>query len=97
MTSLVVSTEETRGLADRLTAVRSRLEAASASSQGLQEAVGGGVLADALDSFSGKWDDRRRELVDQISQLGDAADYVAQAFEDADSGLAGALADGSAS
>lgn len=93
MTTLRVDTGTVRSLADNITLVHSHLTDADATSRVVAEAVGHAGLSDTLGSFSGKWDDRRRELCDQITGLRDAATGIADAFEHADSELANALAD----
>ena len=68
-----------------------RLESARADADDLRAAIPVEELADAADDFAGKWDDRRAELIEQVSSLQQQAHAFVQAFTDVDAQLADAL------
>jgi hypothetical protein len=88
---LSVDTSAVRSLSQNLATVRGSLEGASASSDALAAMVGQEHLAGVVTDFSGRWDDRRTELMAQMDSLKEKATAVAQGFEDADNELAKAI------
>lgn len=74
-----------------LQTIVTRLEAAGADASSLAGAIPVHELADRVDDFAGSWDDRRKELIGQVTDLQGQADAVVNAFTDVDSQLADAL------
>lgn len=92
MTGLLkVDTEAVRSVSQDLTRITTELTDAQANSDDVADAVGHSGLAGALRNFAGSWDDRRRELIDQIGQMRDAATSIADTFDETDAALAHAL------
>ena len=88
---LEVDTGAVRSLAENFDAVRRGLSDASAVSAELGAMVGHAHLASVIDDFSSKWDDRRNELTEQLTQMHTMGQSVADGFESVDSELARAL------
>lgn len=88
---LKVDTDSVRSVSNDLIRITSELTDAQAHSDDVADAVGHNGLAGALRNFAGSWDDRRRKLVEQISQLQASATAIADAFDDTDTELARAL------
>lgn len=91
---LTVDTTAVRGLADNLATVRQSLQDAQATTASLATMVGHAHLGSVVDDFSGKWDDRRRELSEQLDSLRSMSTAVADGFDSLDSELATALTTG---
>ncbi|WP_104134837.1 MULTISPECIES: hypothetical protein [unclassified Cryobacterium] len=88
---LEVDTGAVRSLAENFDVVRRGLSDASAVGVELGTMVGHAHLASVIDDFSSKWDDRRTELTEQLTQMHTMGQAVADGFESVDSGLARAL------
>ncbi|MGV8967029.1 MAG: hypothetical protein ACOH2F_12200 [Cellulomonas sp.] len=91
---LTVDTGAVRGLADNLATVHQSLEDAQTTTTSLSTMVGHAHLGSVVDDFSSKWDDRRRELSEQLDKLRSMSTGVADGFDAVDSELAAALTKG---
>ncbi|WP_213815546.1 hypothetical protein [Glaciihabitans sp. dw_435] len=90
---LEIDTTAVQSLAQNLATVKSALDGAADSTDSLSGMVGHDHLASVVGDFSGQWDDRRKELIDQIDHLKQQASSIAEAFESLDNELAKALTD----
>ena len=88
---LTVDTVAVRSLADNLATVHQSLADAQTTTASLSTMVGHAHLGSVIDDFSGKWDDRRRELSEQLDTLRSMSTGVADGFDSLDSELATAL------
>ncbi|MCR2785095.1 MULTISPECIES: hypothetical protein [unclassified Microbacterium] len=88
---LQIDVDEVGRVSTNLATIVRRLESAQADSESLAAAIPVRELADATDDFAGKWDDRRRELIEEVTALKDQARAVADAFTEIDSQLVAAL------
>ncbi len=82
-----------RDLGTDMALIASEFEHANTRSDTIAEAVGHEGLASAITDFAHGWDDRRKEMVDSISFVADAAKGIAGGFDDTDTQLAQALTD----
>lgn len=89
--TLRVDTAQVRDLATDLGTVHRELTGADDNSRTVADAVGHDGLADSLRRFATAWDDRRREIADQLTDLREAAGAIADSFDETDSELARAL------
>ncbi|MBD7957352.1 hypothetical protein H9651_06850 [Microbacterium sp. Sa4CUA7] len=88
---LKIDLDEVGQVSTNLATIVRRLESAQADAERLAAAIPVRELADAADDFAGKWDDTRRELIEEVSALKEQARAVADAFTDIDSQLVDAL------
>jgi len=88
---LKVDLDEVDLVTTNLASIVRRLESAQADSHALADAIPVTELANASTDFAGKWDDRRKELIEQVTQLQQEAKAFVDAFTDVDSQLADAL------
>lgn len=83
--------DEVAMVSTNLQSIVQRLESAASDSSALAGAIPVEALASASTDFANKWDDRRKELIEQVSSLQKEAAAFVQAFTDVDSQLADAL------
>lgn len=88
---LKVDLDQVEMVSTNLQSIVQRLESAQADADSLADAIPVESLASASTDFATKWDDRRRELVEQVGSLQKEAQAFVQAFTDVDSQLADAL------
>jgi uncharacterized protein YukE len=81
-------TDDVGNLAQNLRSIRAAFEGADRTADTLADAVGHPRLAGVLRDFAGQWDDRRRELAQQVDRVAELAAAVDQGFADADRELA---------
>ncbi len=88
---LRVDIDEVGRVSTNLATIVRRLESAQADADSLAGAIPVPELANAADDFAGKWDDKRRALIEDVTALKDQAHAVAEAFTEVDSQLVDAL------
>lgn len=88
---LQIDTDEVSRVSTNLATIVRNLESAEADSHTLGNLIPVPELARAAEDFAHKWDDRRRELVEQVTALKEQAQAVADAFNEVDSQLVDAL------
>lgn len=88
---LKVDLDEVDLVSTNLQSIVRKLESAQSDADALAGAIPVSELAKASTDFAGKWDDRRKELVEQVTSLQKEAEAFVQAFTDVDSQLADAL------
>lgn len=88
---LKVDLDQVEMVSTNLQSIVQRLGSAQADADSLADAIPVESLASASTDFAAKWDDRRRELVEQVGSLQKEAQAFVQAFTDVDSQLADAL------
>ena len=74
--------------------VRTDFETADSSAQLTAEACGHARLAAKVTSFATNWNDRRAQLAQQITELGEALSTIDQTFAEVDGELEGTLMGG---
>jgi hypothetical protein len=89
--SLRIDTERVQQVANDMQRITTTLENAASDSSSLAAVIPVHELARAVEDFAGKWDDNRRNLLEEVSALREQAAAVAQAFDDVDSQLVDAL------
>jgi hypothetical protein len=89
--NLRIDTVEVQQVSTNLQRIVSALEDAADDSNRLADVIPVRELSSAVDDFAGKWDDRRRSLIEQVTALKEQAQAVASAFDDVDSQLVDAL------
>lgn len=90
---LRMNTDTMRDLGTDMAFTASEFEHANTRSDTIAAAVGHEGLANAITEFAHGWDDRRKEMIDSISFVADAARGIADGFDDTDIQLAQALTD----
>ena len=88
---LRVDLDQVDMVSTNLHSIVQRLESAQADADQLASAIPVEELADASTDFAGKWDDRRKKLIEQVASLQKEAQTVVDAFTQVDSELADAL------
>ncbi|TPW71640.1 hypothetical protein [Schumannella sp. 10F1B-5-1] len=96
MADLIVDYELLRSMSAQLATVRAEFENANAHSDAVAVAVGHGKLGDKVENFAHNWDQRRKDLVEQIEQVEKDLQKIEEKFSDADTEFATALADAAA-
>ncbi|PRB02700.1 flagellar protein FlgN [Microbacterium sp. MYb64] len=80
--------DELGGLSTELDHIVKEFEDAGSRRRDLKDAVGDpygdGALRDAADDFEGRWDDRRKALIENCKTVKDHVDGVIQGFKDFD-------------
>jgi uncharacterized protein YukE len=94
MGQISVTPEDVRALGDALLRVKSAVEAAEGVTRSYRGYLGSGPIADQLDKAMKNWSDQRAKLVDHLDTLGHGARGAAQAYQDTETGIAGAAAGG---
>lgn len=93
-----VKFDELQQLVTQLRSVVDEFEHAGSRRRELQGAVGRpygeNQLHDAADDFEGRWDDRRKNLMENCKGLADHVDDVVQGFKDFDADAASKFDDG---
>ena len=83
-----VSYDDLGGLSTQLKNIVDEFESAGSRRRALQDAVDTpydkNELKDAADNFEGRWDDRRKRLMDSCKTVADHLDSVIEAFKDFD-------------
>ncbi|MFT4214482.1 MAG: hypothetical protein QM622_06870 [Microbacterium sp.] len=82
---------EVHRVSTNLHSIVQKLNSAQSDADSLASAIPVESLAEASTDFAGKWDDRRKELVEQVTSLQKQAQAFVEAFTDVDSQLADAL------
>ncbi|WP_243075609.1 hypothetical protein [Microbacterium sp. SS28] len=93
MTTLIVDLLALDSARIDVSRIHSEFTEAAARSDRLADAVGHPGLADRVHEFAGNWDQRRRELADQLATVRDHLQQIVSAFEETDAELARALTD----
>ena len=88
---LRVDLDQVDMVSTNLHSIVQRLESAQADADQLASAIPVEELADASTDFAGKWDDRRKKLIEQVASLQKEAQTVDVAFTQVDPELADAL------
>ncbi|MCR2793637.1 hypothetical protein NQ156_11240 [Microbacterium sp. zg.Y625] len=88
---LRIDIDEVGRVSTNLATIVRRLESAQADASSLAGAIPVTELANATDDFAGKWDDKRRQLIEEVTALKEQAHAVAEAFTEIDSQLVDAL------
>lgn len=88
---LKVDLDQVDRVSTNLHSIARKLESAQADADQLASAIPVEELADASIDFAGKWDDRRKELIEQVTSLQEEARAFVEAFTQVDSELAAAL------
>lgn len=91
MADLNIDTASLRDLGGELKTISSEFENANTRSDTIAAAVGHSGLSDAVTDFAHGWDDRRAEMVESITFMSEAAQGIADAFEETDKQLADVL------
>ncbi|MDO8382660.1 MAG: hypothetical protein Q7T17_06745 [Microbacterium sp.] len=89
--TLKLDTEDVASAARSMGTIVTNLERADADASALAGMIPVPELARAAEDFAGKWDDRRRTLIEEINALKEQASAVAEAFDAADSSLVDVL------
>lgn len=93
-TSLNIDGPGLEALLVDLAAVKAEFESGDSSASATAEACGHARLAEKISSFAANGNDRRAELAEQITELGEALSTIGETFTEVDGGLEGALLGG---
>jgi uncharacterized protein YukE len=94
MSDLQVELELLGQLATDLGGIANEYEHADDFSADMADAVGGGDLGDRVREFSTKWNDRRKNMTEQVQALQQQVQAIHDAFTELDAELLKALQDG---
>jgi len=89
--TLKLDTDDVAAVARSMGTIVRNLERAGSDASALAGMIPVSDLANAVEDFAGKWDDRRRSLIEDVNALKEQAAAVADAFENVDSSLVDAL------
>ena len=89
--TLKLDTGDVADAARSIGTIVTNLERAGSDSSELAAMIPVPELVRAVEDFAGKWDDRRRTLIEEVTALKEQAAAVAEAFDSADSSLVEAL------
>ena len=91
ITNLQIDTATVRSLSENMELVHTELADGQVLGDAVASIVGHPALAQAVKDFTDGWDDRRRELTEQIGTLQSNAMSIADAFDSVDFELATAI------
>lgn len=95
MSDLVITVDVIERMRGDLARIRREFENANRNSDSAADAVGHRGLADRVRNFAHNWDNRRRDLVEQIETIEEQLDNLQEQFDVTDRELAAGLEDGS--
>lgn len=85
--TLKVDTEKIASAASKLRTINRRLESAKTDSESLSGMIPVQNLRSVAMDFSRKWDLNREQVVEELGQLQEQLNSIAEAFESVDTGL----------
>jgi len=91
MTDLVIEVDVIERMRGDLARVRREFEHANQNSDDTADAVGHDHLADRVRNFAHNWDNRRRDLLEQIETIEGQLDNLQEQFDVTDRELASGL------
>lgn len=93
MGDLQYSLQLLTGLGRELTGLADAMDGTTSGTRWDAEEVGHRRVADALDHFSGNWDDKRELLTRSLREVGEMANGSAETFREVDEELAAKVRD----
>lgn len=91
MSDLVIEVDVIERMRTNLGRVRREFENANDNATDAAEAVGHRYLAERVSNFAQNWDNRRRDLVEQIQTIEEQIDNIQEQFDVVDTELGSSL------
>lgn len=91
MSDLIIKADVMDGMRSDLARLQREFENANENSDAVAEAVGHDWLAERVRNFAHNWDNRRKDLVEQLQTVQDNMKEIQDAFEEIDVEFANGL------